>query len=57
VIPQWQTKRSKGPGVGHGCRETRHKKIMALGRAERGNRDRGSYFITKVPLLRSRTEL
>ena len=37
--------------MGHGCPNTRHEKIMALGRvetAERGRRDRGSDVIAKV---------
>jgi len=44
--------------VGHGCPNTTHEKIMALGRAEmaeRGRRDRGSDVIAKV--VRSKTEL
>ena len=40
AIPEWRTNRSKGPGVGHGCPNTRHEKIMALGRAERAERQR-----------------
>ena len=43
--------------MGHGCPNTRHEKIMALGRAEtaeRGSRDRGSDVIAKA--FRSRTE-
>jgi len=44
--------------VGHGCPNTRHEKIMALGRAEmaeRGGRDRESDVIATV--FKSRTEL
>ncbi len=46
--------------MGHGCPNTRHEKIMALGRAEtaeRGSRDRGSDVITKVFTCRCTTKL
>ena len=36
--PELRTNKSYGPSVGHGCPNTRHEKIMALGRAERGQR-------------------
>jgi len=54
------TNRSKGPGVGHGCPNTRHEKIMALDKAEtaeRGSKDtyRGSELSAKV--FRCTTEL
>jgi len=51
VIPDRRTYRSKGPSVGHGCPNTMHERIMALGRedtAERGSRDRGSDLIANV---------
>ena len=50
VIPEWRTNRSKRPSVVHGCPNTGHEKIMALGRAERGSRDRGSDVIVGPPL-------
>jgi len=58
VISEKRTNRSKGSSVGHHSPNTRHRKIIALGRperAERGSRDRGSDVIAKV--FRSRTEL
>ena len=44
--------------MARGCHNTKHEKIMALGKAEtaeRGSRDRGSDVIAKV--FRNRTEL
>ena len=55
MIPELRTNRSKGPSVGHGRPSTRHEKIMPLGLAERGSRNRRSDLIAKV--FRSRTEL
>jgi len=33
--------RCKGPDLGHSCPNTRKKKIMVMGKAEGGNRERG----------------
>ena len=41
--------------MGHSCPNTRHEKIMALRRAQRGSRDRGLDLIAKV--FRSTTKL